>query len=178
MTKTIFNISEEEVKLRTEVIRGAWLQSQNLTDKQKDDIQKILATQFYYTWCVDTVQPTAECYSDDFEIYTMGQSIPMSPQDYSDIVLATSNASVNSHMTHNEICYFLDDDHAILLSKLNDSLTYADNYEEFEGFGYYMNTYTRCADGVWRISRMWDSWMKATGMVRGVEYMFAGAVEV
>ena len=178
MKKTLMNISEEESALRSEVIRGAWLQAQNLTDKQKDNIQKILATQFYYTWCVDTCQPTAECYADNFEIYTMGTYVPMSPKDYSDIVLATSGNSVNSHMTHDEVCYFLDDDNAILLSKLNDSLTYRDNLEDFEGFGYYMNYYTRCTDGVWRISKMRDTWMKANGLVRGVEYMFEGTVDV
>lgn len=178
MKKTIFNIAQEEVELRAKVIRGAWEQAQNLTPKQKEDIDKIMATQFYYTWCVDTISPTVDCYSDDFEIFTMGMFVPMSPQDYSDIVLATSENSVNLHMTHNEIVYFLDEDNAILLAKMNDSLTYRDNFEDFEGFGYYMNNYKRCEDGIWRISKMRDTWMKANGLVRGVEYMFEGTVEV
>lgn len=178
MKRTIFQISEEDIKLRNEVIRGSFEQAQHLTEKQKEDIDKILATQFYYTWCVDTHQPTVDCYADCLEIYTLGAYVPMSPQDYSDIVMNTSINSVNMHMTHNEVCCFLDDDNAVLLSKLNDSLTYYDDYEAFEGFGYYLNSYTRCEDGVWRISKMRDYWMKTDGLVRGVEYMFEGNREI
>ena len=146
-----------------------------LTVQQLLDLEQIKATQYKYCYCVDhgvDLTDFEDVFCDDLISMTFANATHNSPQKRKEATRGiTKIAGGVSHQTHNPIAYFVDDDTAILLSSLNDRISFK-NGGKFEGWGWYCNTFVRCPGGQWRIKKLIDSWMSTEGFIPGCEKMF------
>lgn len=145
------------------------------TIQQLLDFEQIKATQYKYTYCVDNgvdIADFADVFHPDLVCMTWGHGEKVAPEERREQSREIHKiAGCSSHHAHNPLIYFVDDDTAILLTKLNDRISYISG-QKFEGWGWYCNTFVRCPDGQWRIKKLIDSWMGTEGYLPGYEEMF------
>jgi hypothetical protein len=75
-----------------------------------------------------------------------------SADDLVSYLASTPATKVTVHQGHMPDIEFVDADHAEGIWAMFDWVDYPDRKYAFQGYGYYFESYVRCADGRWRIS--------------------------
>lgn len=77
-----------------------------------------------------------------------------------------TNKLVPQHFGSQYIVVFRDDTHATVLYRFHDHHAYYDDETTYKGWGYYVDDYVKCDDGVWRIQTIRLAYRKIEGVLR------------
>lgn len=131
------------------------------TDEQLKEIPRIINTKSRYFLAVDLndYEVLRDVFTEDdggFSTAWNGRAGAQSIEAQLASAKATTDkaAMVPLHFAHNQIVRFIDDTHAQLLTRMHDYHTYKDNGDTYSGYGFYVDDMFKCADGVWRISKL------------------------
>lgn len=158
---------KEAKELEREILRDC---VKPYSREELDEIPRIMNTKNKYFWCIDQQEwdLLEEVFTDEgFSTYWNGQPGFTVRELQVEQNKATCNDSmVPMHMGHNMIVTFQDENHAKLLTRLNDYHTYKADGSIYEGFGYYVDDMERGDDNIWRIKTLRLTYRNILGQLK------------